>query len=471
MIEQLRSPIGPRRDLAQQLILENNDASLVDLSALAKSDASPAARAHALSILDVMDLLEADVLANALRSEHAGLLLVAIPLSESRLDSHPELLESLAKTARHDDLRVVMRTALALGQTDARRAGEILAEIASGDHSDPWLVRAISSSARPHAEIILDRLLPTITRGQRDVPSDLITNLLITIRRGGVDLAAKYGQLFATEDGPLAIQLTLAASFSEALQAEDTRHRAELFRPLYDRAVQQVGDADQNEQTRCEALRLVGIGIAPADQETGLLLDLLHPSCPVSVQQAAIDRLAEFADNQAVVALLEKWPSMTKSVRDHCIGRMLQRQTWTEQLLGALENETIRVTDLSPAVRQQLTHTGSRSMRVRAQRLTRLSSSLEKRELIRSYLAKVEGPANPAQGAQVFQQHCAVCHVANSAGQATGASLENLTDRSHEALLTAILDPNRAVDPKYHSYVIRTADDRLLVGAIEDEVG
>ena len=56
-------------------------------------------------------------------------------------------------------------------------------------------------------------------------------------------------------------------------------------------------------------------------------------------------------------------------------------------------------------------------------------------------------------------------------GQAIGASLNNLTDRSREALLTAILDPNRAVDPKYLSYVIRTDDDRILVGTIEDEAG
>jgi putative heme-binding domain-containing protein len=64
-----------------------------------------------------------------------------------------------------------------------------------------------------------------------------------------------------------------------------------------------------------------------------------------------------------------------------------------------------------------------------------------------------------------------VCHQANADGQAVGASLNNLTDRSPQALLTAILDPNRAVDPKYLSYVVRTQDDRLLVGMIEDESG
>lgn len=110
-------------------------------------------------------------------------------------------------------------------------------------------------------------------------------------------------------------------------------------------------------------------------------------------------------------------------------------------------------------------------MRVRAQRLTHAGSSVEKLELISSYLAAMDRAGDPTRGAEAFQQHCAACHVANSQGEAIGASLNNLTDRSPQALLTAILDPNRAVDPKYLSYVIRTDDDRILVGAIEDEAG
>ncbi len=37
--------------------------------------------------------------------------------------------------------------------------------------------------------------------------------------------------------------------------------------------------------------------------------------------------------------------------------------------------------------------------------------------------------------------------------------------------MTAILDPNRAVDPKYQNYVVVTDDGRVLAGAIEEESG
>jgi putative heme-binding domain-containing protein len=314
-------------------------------------------------------------------------------------------------------------------------------------------------------------LLPEITSKQVDLPGELVSNLLVTLRDEGVDIVERYGSVFAEGDRDFAAQMKLAGNFTEALGSDRSEKIAQMFRPLYAQAVQTANATQADEQSRCEALQLVGIGIESSPHDAAMLLDLLAPSTPLSVQQAAIDRLADFADVATIALLLEKWPSMSKAVRDHCVSYLLQRSAWTETLLGALERGSIRVTDLSPAVQQQLTHTGSRSMQVRAQRLTHISGSVEKQTLIASYLAANQGSGDPVRGAQVFKQHCAVCHQANLDGQAIGASLNNLTDRSPQALLVAILDPNRAVDPKYLSYVLRTQDDRLLVGMIEDETG
>ena len=90
---------------------------------------------------------------------------------------------------------------------------------------------------------------------------------------------------------------------------------------------------------------------------------------------------------------------------------------------------------------------------------------------MRQYLNQLDSDRDATKGAVIFKQHCAVCHVANEKGESVGASLDNLTDRSDLALVTAILDPNRAVDPKYQSYVILTDDGRVLAGAIAQEAG
>ena len=54
-------------------------------------------------------------------------------------------------------------------------------------------------------------------------------------------------------------------------------------------------------------------------------------------------------------------------------------------------------------------------------------------------------------------------------GQAIGSDLANLRDRTAASLLVAILDPNRAVEPRYFEYEIETDEGRLLTGLILSE--
>jgi putative heme-binding domain-containing protein len=49
--------------------------------------------------------------------------------------------------------------------------------------------------------------------------------------------------------------------------------------------------------------------------------------------------------------------------------------------------------------------------------------------------------------------------------------LAGLRDRSAEALLVAILDPNRAVEAKYLQYDVLTRDGRIVSGIISSESG
>jgi putative heme-binding domain-containing protein len=110
-------------------------------------------------------------------------------------------------------------------------------------------------------------------------------------------------------------------------------------------------------------------------------------------------------------------------------------------------------------------------MRVRADRLIKTSGSTQKQQIVRSYLSQFGTQPDHANGELLFKKHCAVCHVPDSQGRATGASLDNLSDRRDRVLVEAILDPNRAVDPKYQSYLLLTSDDRILTGVIEEEAG
>src|SRR5262249_22389283 len=54
-------------------------------------------------------------------------------------------------------------------------------------------------------------------------------------------------------------------------------------------------------------------------------------------------------------------------------------------------------------------------------------------------------------------------------GHAVGPDLATVGNRTPEALLTQVLDPNRELLPQYSAYVVLTRDGRALTGLIASE--
>ncbi len=76
---------------------------------------------------------------------------------------------------------------------------------------------------------------------------------------------------------------------------------------------------------------------------------------------------------------------------------------------------------------------------------------------------------DPAQGRALFARHCAACHQAGDLGHEVGPALETLTDRSRDFFVTAILDPNAAVDRRYANYSASLVDGRVFSGILSSE--
>ncbi len=81
-------------------------------------------------------------------------------------------------------------------------------------------------------------------------------------------------------------------------------------------------------------------------------------------------------------------------------------------------------------------------------------------------LAAVKWDAGGAvNGQKIFAKaNCAACH---NGGQASGPSLEGVAKRfNRDDLLTAILDPNRDVSPRYRTTRVTTIDDKTYEGIV-----
>jgi len=78
--------------------------------------------------------------------------------------------------------------------------------------------------------------------------------------------------------------------------------------------------------------------------------------------------------------------------------------------------------------------------------------------VIDSYAAAVANLTGDAgRGQKAFAKTCSVCHKLGGVGNDVGPDLASLNDKSTDYLLVAILDPNRAVEARYVSYVAEGA--------------
>ncbi|MEZ6071377.1 MAG: c-type cytochrome [Pirellulales bacterium] len=64
---------------------------------------------------------------------------------------------------------------------------------------------------------------------------------------------------------------------------------------------------------------------------------------------------------------------------------------------------------------------------------------------------------------------CAKCHRVDGFGADVGPDISDVRNRSTEALLYDVLDPNLKVEPVFSDYTVVTGDGRVLNGLMVDE--
>jgi putative membrane-bound dehydrogenase-like protein len=484
LVDLLAGNNGTLRDMAQQELLHRGDKSIVEaLRSLAASSPSPQARVHALWTLHGLDELQDADLRTALRDAHPGVVRNAILLAEPRLVESDSLLQAVTALVDHIDSKVKRQLALTLGESTSRSAGEALAKLVRDATGDQWLAEAIISSSKHHSLAVLEELLMCLQDGldqdERGATNaqqvTMLAGLIATAEAAGANpsLLAAHALRSAGKEATWVFPLAAACT-----QIDDWEHkldqecRAEMH-GVYERAKSLAGDDAASPSVRCQALQLFGCSLGPADEECAQLAELLVPTNALEIQLAAVARLTDFRNRESTRQLLSHWDHLSYSVRDTLALQLTANVDSTAALISAIESGTIVPGDLSPAVRQTLRQSGSQSLQARVNRVLGQATPANQ-QLIGEYLrfqeATLEKP-NLSRGRALFEKHCAACHVPDTAGLATGPNLSNLTDRSRAALTEAILAPNRSVEPRYHGYIVQTADGRVLSGIIADEAG
>jgi putative heme-binding domain-containing protein len=183
-----------------------------------------------------------------------------------------------------------------------------------------------------------------------------------------------------------------------------------------------------------------------------------------SVPLAESSRAASAAD-----ALLAAWPRVSPAIRSQMFDVLARRRDWVNPLLAAMEAGKVKPADASAAQRDRLLKHADAAVRTRAEKAFAAVRTASRAQALEKARPALSLAGNPAAGAAVFARACAVCHQLNGTGSAVGPNLAAITDRSGPAVLTAIVDPNAAVEGRYTAYNVETTDGRSLSGLIVDE--
>jgi putative heme-binding domain-containing protein len=372
------------------------------------------------------------------------------------------------------DPQVRFQTALALGNWDDRRAGEALAKLARRDGADRWMRAAIVSSAVPHVATLLAHL-QNGDLGAAAPPAIVEPLLSVAGTMPGQGLNAAVARLIGEPAGQGGRYAPW--QFAALCGLLDARNRSrkplslELDKPLAklsEAARRLAEDNGAAEADRLAALRLLGHTAARNTADRDLLLGLLRPQVSTAIQQAAVAALGKTSDSTVPDMLVRDWKAHSPQVRAAILDALLSRPAWTASLLSSLEDGCVPPAEIDPARRQRLLGRRDPALKRRAEAVF-AHQAKPRQAVVETYRAALAMRGDKAAGATVFKRLCASCHRLGNEGVEVGPDLATLSDKSPEALLIAILDPNRAFEAKYASFSIATVDGRVLNGLIAAE--
>ncbi|MDX2037518.1 MAG: HEAT repeat domain-containing protein [Isosphaeraceae bacterium] len=462
----LDSPNGWTRDTAQRLLMERKTVGVAPvLASGVRLFPRAASRVQAIWTLSNLDALDAETVVHALKDRDPRVRATAATIALRRGDPAPEVVAALLALARDGESVVRFSLARALGNWRDARAGDALAEIARID-PDPWTRSAVLTSARPHAARMLRRLVTT------DGLDDVIDGLFVSLTGSEPEsvLADLRSELFVAEaDGGLAPRrLALAARIAKSPAGEAILGPV-AERVALRRAVVAMIGSNRDPASIAAAIRAIdaiGLGV---DERREHLVGFLRPTVAVETRHAAIEALGRSNDPKVPAALLAGWSGYSPATRSQVLEILLSREPWTRDLLSSLEDDCTPARDVVGVPRDRLLNHADPAVRGRSVAVFQPTTT-PRDAVVDLYRPALSKRGDREHGAELFRKHCANCHrFAGGAGAEVGPDLSTIGDKPVEAVLIALLDPNRAVESRYATYTVSTTDGRVLSGLMSNE--
>lgn len=475
LVEQLRSPNGTVRDLAQQLLLWRDERSVApQLRAVVASDAPSFSRTAALWVLARWNELPRDLLASALRDADPAVRRQAAAAVGYAAAARPADAALLQRLDAEEQPGVVLEVAQALQQRTAPWKVDLIASLYARHRADPTLSFALLRSVEPDEwPQFVSRVADMQPNSDEALDALLRRSLAL---RDPAALQTLLPRLLASDADVERIRWSLVeqvftarrrqgASFDELL-TPDVQHRlahlAELARALF-------AAPETPEETRLAVAGVLGSDAGQRDADVSALLSRLTAQSSPALQQRVVAVLDQLDDPRVPGALLARQSSVSPAARTRILDSLLSRPAGARALLDAVAAGTLPAAHLDAVRRQALLQHRDAGVRTHAASLFAAAADTSRAEVVARHQHVLALTGDPARGREVFTKRCVACHAFEGKGFAVGPDLGESRNKSWSAILTALLDPNRAVDERYVVYTAVTTDGRTLQGLLTSE--
>jgi len=480
----LHSGNGWTRDTATRRFLERQGpgdvAALRGQLALANS---PETRVAMLRLLQQLSQLStADALA-AMFDRDGQVRAVAIQISESHRET-PEIRARWLELVGDDHAAVRFQAVQSLSLTPVDEAlTEALSRVLLQEGSDPWLRSAVLTTIRDRAPELLTRLITAMAQETPDADrTAMLFDLAAAVGaerfdsdRGAVWAAIGQPEWEQTTGAWRSLRWSLLLGLQQGLAARGQSLLTDPALPAamsvslkrwLDDAAHVAADAEAATELRISAVQLIRL---QRDDDTAQeLLRLALADLDVQIQQAALEALALSPNVEIANPLLALFPSASPAVRRGILDVLLAHDARTDRLLTALEQGQIQPTEIDPVRAPRLTKHRQAELRERATKILEAAFA-QRSQVLAEYQPALSLPSDPQRGRLLFEKHCVTCHRVGERGVNVGPDIADSRTKTTDVLLTAILDPNRAVDNNFFGYTLTTINGKVLTGIITAE--
>ncbi len=310
------------------------------------------------------------------------------------------------------------------------------------------------SAADPLKSSILESLAKNVT-GTPDLTPTLIQSLAKLLASGAsgsaLPLAAKWeksGSYGSLKDG--------------SLKPVIERLTRELFTKL---------ETGSDDSRFAAAQGLLGLRSVVAEALPAVIKAATGSGSP-ALKRQLITALGATGDPTVGTMLAGSFGKLPTEAQSAAFEVLLQRSDWSLSLIEAAKAKQSDLTTLGPAnlARLRTYPDGAVAKAANAFLDELMGPALKaKAEALAKLTPIVEQPGDFEKGKALFTAACATCHNLNGNGSDVGPGLTGMGSHGPAELLTAIIDPNREVDPSFVAWNIETKDGKFHSGVVARE--